>query len=89
MREWLEAKGDPEREKVVQNTRFGESYSSPKAFEDEEIFLRRRETYGAELPQGVLYPQQMKERAASISSMRQGPRKSGGINAHTAANFAS
>lgn len=55
MREWLEAKGDPEREKVVQNTRFGESYSSPKAFEDEEIFLRRRETYGAELPQGVLY----------------------------------
>lgn len=55
MREWLEAKGDPEREKVIQNTRFGESYSTPKAFENEEIFLRRRETYGAELPDGVLF----------------------------------
>lgn len=54
MREWMEAKGDPEREKVVMNTRFGESYRQPGAFEDEQIFLRRREKYGAELPDGVL-----------------------------------
>ena len=54
MREWLEAKGDPEREKVIKNTRFGESYAMPKAFEDEDIFMRRRERYGAELPDGVL-----------------------------------
>ena len=54
MREWLEAKGDPAREKVIVNTRFGETYREPGAFEDEAIFLRRRERYGAELPEGVL-----------------------------------
>lgn len=54
MREWLEAKGDPEREKVIMNTVFGESYKQKRAFEDEQIFLRRRESYGAELPNGVL-----------------------------------
>lgn len=41
MREWLEAKGDPEREKVIMNTVFGESYKQKGAFEDEQIFLRR------------------------------------------------
>lgn len=54
MREWLEAVGDPEREKVVMNTRFGESYAQAGAFSDESVFLRRRELYGAELPDGVL-----------------------------------
>lgn len=54
MREWLEAKGGPEREKVIMNTVFGESYKQKGAFEDEQIFLRRRESYGAELPNGVL-----------------------------------
>lgn len=54
MREWLEAKGDPTREQVVVNTRFGESYRQPGAFDDETIFVRRRESYGAELPDGVL-----------------------------------
>ncbi|WP_314017536.1 terminase gpA endonuclease subunit [Dialister invisus] len=54
MRKWLEAKGDPEREKVIMNTVFGESYKQKGAFEDERIFLRRRESYGAELPNGVL-----------------------------------
>nr|DAI98340.1 MAG TPA: terminase large subunit [Caudoviricetes sp.] len=54
MWEWLEAKGDPEREKVIMNTVFGESYKQKGAFEDEQIFLRRRESYGAELPNGVL-----------------------------------
>lgn len=54
MREWYEAKGDPTREKVVMNTRFGESYAQAGAFEDEAIFLRRREPYDADLPDGVL-----------------------------------
>ena len=54
MREWLEAKGDPSREQVVVNTRFGESYRQPGAFEDHMMFMRRREAYGAELPDGVL-----------------------------------
>ncbi len=54
MKEWLEAEGDPEREKVVYNTRFGESYERKGNFESEDIFLQRRENYGAELPEGVL-----------------------------------
>ena len=54
MKEWLEARGDPEREKVVMNTRFGESYEQIGAFENEQIFLKRREVYRAELPDGVL-----------------------------------
>ena len=54
MKEWLEAKGDPSREKVVMNTRFGESYAQTGAFEGETVFLKRRESYGAELPDGVL-----------------------------------
>lgn len=54
MQEWLEAKGDPEREKVVYNTRFGESYERKGNFEGPEVFLERREDYGAELADGVL-----------------------------------
>ena len=54
MREWLEAKGDPTREQVVMNTRFGESYAQQGAFEDYQQFIRRREKYGADLPDGVL-----------------------------------
>lgn len=54
MEEWLKAKGDPEREKVVYNTRFGESYEQVGAFENGDIFLKRREDYEAELPDGVL-----------------------------------
>ncbi len=54
MREWFEAKGDPTREQVIVNTRFGEPYRQPGAFEDEMVFVRRREQYGAELPDGVL-----------------------------------
>lgn len=54
LREWLEAKGDPEREKVVFNTRFGESYERKGAFDDENVFLNRREEYAAALPEGVL-----------------------------------
>lgn len=54
MREWLEAKGDPEREKVIVNTRFGETYRQVGKFSDEQVFLKRRHTYEAELPDGVL-----------------------------------
>lgn len=54
MQEWLEAKGDPEREKVVVNTRFGEPYERQGAFESTDEFLRRREIYDSELPEGVL-----------------------------------
>ena len=54
MREWLEAKGDAAREQVVMNTRFGLSYKQAGAFDDEMQFLRRREQYNAELPDGVL-----------------------------------
>lgn len=54
MREWLESKGDPTREKVVMNTLFGESYAQQGAFEDYKQFIRRREKYGADLPDGVL-----------------------------------
>lgn len=54
MREWFEAKGDPSREKVVYNTRFGMSYKLRGEYDDENEFLNRREDYPAELPQGVL-----------------------------------
>ena len=54
MREWLEAKGNPQREAVVMNTRFGQSYQLRGEYDDENVFLERREDYAAELPQGVL-----------------------------------
>lgn len=54
MQEWLEAQGDPEREKVVINTRFGEVYETKGAFDSIDAFLERRENYEAELPDGVL-----------------------------------
>lgn len=54
MQEWLEAKGDPDREKVVVNTRFGEAYENKGYFEGAEKIMQRRESYNAELPQGVL-----------------------------------
>lgn len=54
MREWLSAKGDPELEKVVTNTRFGECYRGKGAFDDEMVFVRRREEYSDDLPDGVL-----------------------------------
>lgn len=54
MREWYEALGDPTREQVIVNTRFGEPYQERGAFDDGTVFLSRREQYGAELPDGVL-----------------------------------
>ena len=54
MKEWFVARGDPVREQVVVNTRFGETYHLIGAYDDETQFLRRREMYNAELPKGVL-----------------------------------
>lgn len=54
MREWLEAKGDPNREKVVVNTRFGEPFVLNDVTADATPLMRRREQYNAPLPDGVL-----------------------------------
>lgn len=53
MQEWYEARGDAVREQVVYNTRFGKSYRQKGEYSDENEFLRRRETYEAEIPAGV------------------------------------
>ena len=54
MQEWIDAKGDPEREKVVVNTRFGEPYEQSINTTEIDTLLQRREKYPAELPDGVL-----------------------------------
>ena len=54
MKEWYIARGDPMREQVIVNTRFGETYHLIGAYDDETQFMRRREKYDAELPKGVL-----------------------------------
>lgn len=54
MQEWSDAKGDPEREKVVVNTRFGEPYEREVNTTAVDTLLARREDYDAELPDGVL-----------------------------------
>lgn len=54
MQEWVDAKGDPEREKVVVNTRFGEPYERARSYDNVDKLLARREPYNAELPDGVL-----------------------------------
>lgn len=54
MREWLEARGNATREAVVYNTRFGLSYAQAGYYDDENVFLERREDYDGELPTGVL-----------------------------------
>lgn len=52
-KEYQEAKGDPVRESVVYNTRFGTSYRQVGEFADENIFVKRLEDSAAELPDGV------------------------------------
>lgn len=54
MTEWLEARGDANREKVIVNTRFGEPYSLNDNTIDALPLMKRREQYGATLPDGVL-----------------------------------
>lgn len=52
---FLQAKDDPEKLKVVYNTLLGQLWEERGAVEDESILLNRREEYGAELPEGVLF----------------------------------
>ena len=52
-REYLEAQGDPLRESVVFNTRFGLSYKLKGEYNDENQFLNRREEILSELPDEV------------------------------------
>lgn len=52
--EFLQSKDDPEKLKVVTNTLFGESWEERGEVDSEDELLERRETYGAELPEGVL-----------------------------------
>lgn len=54
MGEWLSARGNPEREQVVYNTLFGISYRLRGEYDDENVFLSRREDYDGEIPSGVL-----------------------------------
>lgn len=54
IKEWLEAKKDPQKLKVVTNTLFGLPWKEKLDVDDEEGLLQRREAYDAELPKGVL-----------------------------------
>lgn len=54
MREWLEAQGDPEREAVVMNTRFGLSYRYEKKVVAEQTLFDRLESYDDEIPARAL-----------------------------------
>ena len=53
LREWLEAKGNPQLETVVWNTRFGLSYRYEKKVADEMELLERLESYESEIPARV------------------------------------
>lgn len=54
VREYLEAKDDEESMKTFVNTRLAEIYNPDSSIKDMEPLLARRETYNAELPDGVL-----------------------------------
>lgn len=54
MKEWIESQGAASRESVVMNTRFGETYELRGEYNDESIFLERRQDYDGEIPSGVL-----------------------------------
>ena len=54
IKEWLQAKHDPDKLKVVKNTLFGESWEEKGEIEKEDFLLDRREEYPADLPDGVL-----------------------------------
>jgi phage terminase large subunit GpA-like protein len=51
---FLDAQNDPEKLKVVFNTKLGELWEDRGDLEDEDSMLSRREEYDAELPEGVL-----------------------------------
>ena len=52
--EYLYAQGDTAKMQVVYNTRFGQLWENRGDTQDPESMLKRRETYDAELPEGVL-----------------------------------
>jgi phage terminase large subunit GpA-like protein len=52
--EYLQSKDDPEKYKTFVNTVLGESYEEKGEIETEDILLKRREDYPAELPDGIL-----------------------------------
>lgn len=52
--QFLEAKDEPEKLKAFINTVLGESFEDREKIEDPEIIYNRRETYEAQLPDGVL-----------------------------------
>lgn len=54
MREWLEAQGEPTREAVVMNTRFGISYEVKSVVEEQGFDSARLEEYDGEVPSEVL-----------------------------------
>lgn len=54
-REWQDAHGKPDMEKVVCNTRFGMSYERKGEIGDETTILKRLESYDAEVPSGALF----------------------------------
>lgn len=51
---FLEAGNDPAKLQVVYNTKFGELWEDRGEMDDEDTMMSRRETYEAELPDGVL-----------------------------------
>ena len=53
-KEFLEAKDDPSKLQPFFNTVLGECFEDREKIEDPDILYKRRETYDAELPDGVL-----------------------------------
>ena len=53
VREWLDAKKDPSKLKVFVNTRLGETWEERAESVEPDVVLERRETYAAEVPDGV------------------------------------
>jgi len=51
---FLEAQGDSQKMKTVYNTLFGRLWDEQQVTIDEDDLMKRREEYGAELPEGVL-----------------------------------
>ena len=54
LREYEDARGNPEREQVVINTRLGKTYKPHMEIKEISALLDRREEYENELPSGVL-----------------------------------
>lgn len=53
MSEWKEARGNPEAEKVIMNTRFGRTYKFVGAYSDVSELTKKVEEYSGEIPAEV------------------------------------